>query len=315
MNSTLSTVERPVAGYSSKVPEVTKRIEEKTSRTAEYTCSSRTSSYCEKSSYYHSEDYIAAQMVPWFVRLLIKNGFIRKSLLSVMAPKGAYEYVIARTKYIDSIFKQAVSVGVEQVLIFGAGFDSRSIRLLSSDSPVRVFEVDAPVTQQAKKDRLAEIDVGLPENTVYVGVDFNKEDPEQRLVENGFQYGKRCLFILEGLLMYLDEDAVDETMSLIKRISGPDSFVVFDYIYSSVLRHEEKYYGEEGIHKNVEDVGEPWGFGVEEGLIGDFLVDRGFQIIEELDGAMFDKRYFTDPDGNLVGRVNGTHSIVLAEPI
>ncbi|RLI01881.1 hypothetical protein DRO31_05425, partial [Candidatus Bathyarchaeota archaeon] len=169
------------------MPEVAKIIEEKTSRMAEYTCSSRASSYCEKSSYYHSEDYIAAQMVPWGVRLLIKNRFIRKSLLFVMARKLAHEYVIARTKYIDAVFNQAVSDGVEQVLIFGAGFDSRSIRLLTQNSPIRVFEVDAPVTQQAKKDRLAEIGVGLPENTVYVAVDFNKEDPEQRLVENGFQ--------------------------------------------------------------------------------------------------------------------------------
>jgi methyltransferase (TIGR00027 family) len=294
---------------------MTKRIEEKTSRMAEYTCSSRAASYCEKSSYYHSEDHIAAKMVPWFVRILIKNGFIRKTLLSVMAPKGAYEYVIARTKYIDSVFNQAVSDGVEQVLIFGAGFDSRSIRLLTPDSSVKVFEVDAPVTQRAKKDRLVEVGVGLPENTVYVAVDFNKEDPEQKLVENGFQYGKRCLFILEGLLMYLDEVAVEETMSLIKRISGPDSRVVFDYIYSSVLRHEERYYGEEDMHKNVEDVGEPWGFGMDEGCIEDYLSDRGFRIIEELDGAMLDSRYFTDPDGNLVGRVNGTHSIILAEPI
>ena len=133
---------------------MTKRIEEKTSRMAEYTCSSRAASYYEKSDYYHSEDHIAAQMVPWFVRLLIKNGFIRKSLLSVMAPKGVYEYVIARTKYIDSVFNQTVSDGVEQVLFFGAGFDSRSIRLLSNDSPVRVFEIDAPITQQAKKNRL-----------------------------------------------------------------------------------------------------------------------------------------------------------------
>ena len=311
----MNTVRIPVDGYSSKVVEVTRRIEEKTSRMAEYTCSSRASSYYEKSDYYHSEDYIAAKMVPWFVRLLIKNGFIRKSMLSVMAPKGAYEYVIARTKYIDSVFNKAVSDGVEQVLIFGAGFDSRSIRLLPNDSPVRVFEVDAPITQQAKKDRLEEIGIGLPENTVYVPVDFNKEDPEQRLVENGFLYGKHCLFILEGLLMYLDEDAVDETMNLIKRISGPDSLVLFDYIYSSVLRHEKRYYGEEDMHKNVEDVGEPWGFGVEEGSIGEYLSERGFRILEELGWDVLDKRYFTDPDGRLVGRVNGSHSIVLAEPI
>jgi len=104
-------------------------------------------------------------------------------------------------------------------------------------------------------------------------------------------------------------------MKLIKRISGPDSRIVFDYIYSSVLRHEEKYYGDEELHKNVEDVGEPWGFGVEEDSIKTFLDEHGFRIIEELNGDTLDKRYFTDPDGNLVGRVNASHSIVLAEPI
>jgi len=289
------------------------RIEEKTSRTAEYTCSSRAASYCEKSSYYHSEDHIAAQMVPWFVRLLIQNGFIRKSLLSVMAPKGAYEYVIARTKYIDSVFKQAVSEGVEQVLIFGAGFDSRSIRLLTPESPVKVFEVDAPVTQQAKKGRLVEIGVGLPDNTVYVPVDFNKEDPEQKLVENGFKYGRRCLFILEGLLMYLYESAVEETFSLIARLGALGSLVLFDYIYSSVLRHEERYYGEEDMHKNVKDVGEPWGFGIDEGTVEAYLSEKNLRILEELDSAELERRYFTGFDGSVLGRVNGTHSIVLAE--
>ena len=290
-----------------------KRIEEKTSRTAEYTCSSRAASYYEKSSYYHSDDYIAAQMVPWYIKPLIWNGFIRRNLLSVMAPKGAYEYVIARTKYIDSVFKQAVSEGVEQVLIFGAGFDSRSIRLLPPDSQVKVFEIDAPITQKAKMGRLVEIGVGLPENTVFVAVDFNKEDPEQKLVENGLLYGKRCLFIMEGLLMYLDEGAVKETFSLITRLGATGSQVLFDYIYSSVLRHEGRYYGEEDMHKNVEGVGEPWGFGIEEGSVEAYLSENNLCLLEELDSTELERRYFTNEEGMVVGRVNGSHSVVLAE--
>ena len=290
-----------------------KRIEEKTSRTAEYTCSSRAASYYEKNQFYHSDDYIAAQMVPWYIKPLIWNGFIRRNLLSVMAPKGAYEYVIARTKYIDSVFKQAVSEGVEQVLIFGAGFDSRSIRLLPPDSQVKVFEIDAPITQKAKMGRLVEIGVGLPENTVFVAVDFNKEDPEQKLVENGLLYGKRCLFIMEGLLMYLDEGAVKETFSLITRLGATGSQVLFDYIYSSVLRHEGRYYGEEDMHKNVEGVGEPWGFGIEEGSVEAYLSENNLCLLEELDSTELERRYFTNEEGMVVGRVNGSHSIVLAE--
>ena len=305
-------MEKPGDGCSFRVVELTKRIERKTSRTAEYTCSSRAASYYEKTRFYHSDDYLAAQMVPWFIKPLIWNGFIRRSLLSVMAPKGAYEYVIARTKYIDEVFLEEVSDGVDQVLILGAGFDSRSIRLLSNESTVKVFEVDAPVTQNAKKGRLVELGLGLPENTVYVPVDFNKEDPEMKLIENGFQYGKHCLFILEGLLMYLDEEAVEETFSLITRLGAPGSLVVFDYIYSSVLRHEERYFGEEDMHKNVEDACEPWGFGIDEGKVESYLSERGLRLLEELDSTELERRYFTD-DGSVVGRVNGAHSIVIAE--
>jgi len=59
-----------------------------------------------------------------------------------------------------------------------------------------------------------------------------------------------------------------------------ESRVVFDYVYSSVLRHEGMYYGEE-LQKNVSDAGEPWTFGFKEGEVGGFLLDHGFTIEEE----------------------------------
>ena len=288
------------------------RIEEKTSRTAEYTCSSRASSYFETDPYYHSEDYIAARLVPSFVRVSCGIGFLRRFLLKLMAPTGVYEYVIARTKYIDNVFKQAVTQGFEQVLIFGAGFDSRSIRLLSEDALVKVFEVDAEITQSAKLMRFKEIGVKIPANTVYVPIDFNKENPEEKLLRNGFMYGKRCLFILEGLLMYINEDAIEETFKLIHRLSAPGSLIVFDYIYASVIRREGKFYGEEGLHKNVENAGEPWAFGFEEGEVGRYLQEKGFTVVEECNSEELERRYFTDISGSVIGKINGTHSLVLA---
>ena len=155
----------------------------------------------------------------------------------------------------------------------------------------------------------------MQRNTVFVAVDFNKEDPEQKLVENGFLYGKRCLFIMEGLLMYLDEGAVKETFSLITRLGATGSLVLFDYIYSSVLRHEGRYYGEEDMHKNVEGVGEPWGFGIEEGSVEAYLSENNLCLLEELDSTELERRYFTNEEGMVVGRINGSHSIVLAETV
>ena len=291
-----------------------RRIEEKTSRTAEMTCSSRAASYYEENPCYRSADHVATLLVPWFVKYMSKSGFLRKLFMAKFAPKGVYEYVIARTKYMDHVFSEAVDRGFEQVLIFGAGFDTRSIRLLRGDSNVKVFEVDAEVTQKAKLGRFDEVGVPIPDNTTYIAIDFLKDDPMERLMTNGFQRGKRCLFILEGLLMYLDADAVDDTFRLIHDLSGEGSRVVFDYIYSSVLSHEERYFGERELLKNVSGAGEPWTFGFEEGKVGKYLKEHGFKIEEECNAEILEKRYFTSYDGALLGRVNGTHSIVLAEP-
>ena len=292
---------------------MSRRIEVKTSRTAEMTCSLRAASYYEDDPCYKTDDHVATLLVPWFVRSMSKSRFLRRLFMARFAPRGVYEYVIARTKYIDHVFAETVEQGFEQVLIFGAGFDSRSIRLLPVDSAIRVFEVDAEVTQKAKLGRLPEVGISIPDNTSYIAIDFNKDDPMECLTENGFQRGRRCLFVLEGLLMYLDDNAVNSSFRLMRELSGEGSRVVFDYVYSAVLRHEGRFYGEKELQKNVVDAGEPWTFGFEEGEVGEYLLDRGFRVVEECNTETLEKRYFTGDDGELLGRVNATHSIVLAE--
>lgn len=279
------------------------------------TCSSRAASYYEENPCYRSNDHIATLLVPWFVRYMSKSGFLRRLILSKFTPKGVYEYVIARTKYIDQVFTDAVNQGVEQILIFGAGFDTRSIRLLRSRDNTRVFEIDVEVTQNAKLKRFREVGVPVPDNTTYISIDFNKDDPKESLITNGFQTGKRCLFILEGLLMYLDEDAVEKTFQLMYELSDEGSYVVFDYIYASVLRQEGKYYGEQELQKNVGNAGEPWTFGFEEGQVGEYLLNHGYNILEESNSETLEKRYFINHNDMLQGQINGTHSIVLAEHI
>ena len=68
----------------------------------------------------------------------------------VLAPTGVYKYVIARTKYIDAVFKEALAEKFDQILLFGAGFDTRALRFQTEAQHTRIFELDAPFTQQAK---------------------------------------------------------------------------------------------------------------------------------------------------------------------
>jgi methyltransferase (TIGR00027 family) len=292
-----------------------RRIESTTSRTAEMTCLSRACSALEKDQYYKSEDNIAPILLPNGLRLFIHISLARRLFTKVAAPNGIYEYVIARTKYIDAAFERALAEQFDQVLIFGAGFDTRALRFQGALGNTRVFELDVPVTQQAKISQYQKRRLAIPQNLIFIAIDFDKESLPMKLNEVGFCKHRKCLFLLEGLLMYLQPEAVEATFRTIQNFSGKGSRIVFDYIYGSVLRKEGIYYGETGIVQTVSGAGEEWHFGIEKGQIEQFLDKYEMHLIDHKDAKDLEQAYFRDSKGKVVGRVNGTHCLVTAEKV
>jgi len=260
-----------------------KRIETKTSRTAELMCLCRAISSLEKDRCYRSDDRVSISLLPDFMRLLIHIPFVGRLLLKLFAAKGIYEYVIARTKYIDDVFRQALSDQFSQIIIFGAGFDTRALRFQGEVGQTKIFELDAPATQEAKIGQYQNRHLITPSNVVFVPIDFDKESLPLKLDQAGFKRDERNLFILEGVLMYLQPQSVDQTFRSIQELAGAGSEVVFDYIYVSVLRREDIYYGEKGSLETVAKVGESWHFGIEKGEIGQFLSRYGFELRDHRD--------------------------------
>jgi O-methyltransferase involved in polyketide biosynthesis len=127
-----------------------KRIESTTSRTAEMNCLYRADSFPETNCHYHSDDDLAVKLLPNIFRALLHIPLFRTFFSRVIPPPGIYEYVIAQTKYIDAVFKQALAEQFDQILLFGAGFDTLTLRLQTDAQHTRVFELDVPLTQQAK---------------------------------------------------------------------------------------------------------------------------------------------------------------------
>jgi len=291
-----------------------RRIEIKPSRTAGYTCMCRAASFMEKNHYYKSDDYIAPKILPVFISLLLKLKIINVKR-GRLSPKGLYEYVIARTKFIDGVFCSVISKGFDQILIFGSGYDSRGIRLLKKGQKTKIFELDVPITQTAKIKQFKKRGVTVPSNVVYIPIDFNKELIEEKLKKYDFKPQKKTLFVLEGLTMYLSQDAVDETFRLIYEWGDQNSEVVFDYVFSSVLRGENLFYGEKEAYYTVKKAGETWTFGIEKGQIISFLKERHLELIQHLESKDLERQYFTDENGDIIGKINGTHCIVHARKI
>ena len=286
-----------------------KRIESKTSRTAEFTCMVRASSFYEKTPQYKSNDYIAPILVPKFFLPVIKISILRNFFKNRFFPPGMYEYVIARTKYIDSLFQNAMKDGFDQILIFGAGFDSRGVRFATLNKKTNIFELDAPVTQEAKINQFKNRKIEINSNITFISIDFNKESLEDKLTLSGFDKNKKSLFILEGLTMYLDFNAINSTFDIINEFAGENSEIVFDYVYSSVLREENLYYGEFEVFNGVKDRSEPWSFGIEKGEIESFLEDKNLKLIQNLNSEDLENEFFKDENGNIISKVNGTHCI------
>lgn len=276
---------------------MSKRIESKVSITALGTCLMRATSYYEKDPCYKSEDFIASMIIPSYLNAMAKyhisRSVLKKALFKV---PGIYEYIISRTRFIDEIFN-SLAENVDQVLIFGAGFDSRAMRFRNQLKNARVFELDAQVTQQAKINRFVKRKIDFPMNLKFISIDFTKESLVEKLDKAGFEKNGRCLFLLEGLTYYLDQESIDNTLNLISDYSSKDSVLVFDYASASIVRQEE-INGDTKIKKHYQTLvkaGERPGFMIE-GEIQDFLAKYKFGLIEEVDSAQLAEKYFCKED-------------------
>jgi methyltransferase (TIGR00027 family) len=248
-------------------------------------------------------------LIPTPLKLMLHIPLVRRFYGQVIAPKGIYEYTLARTKYIDSVFKEALAEGFDQILIFGAGFDTRALRFEIEAGNTKIFELDLPITQQAKVEQYKKRGLQIPRNLEFISIDFDKESLPEKLGEAGFHRDRRSLFVMEGLLMYLQPESVDQTFNVIETFSGALSEVVFDYVLAPVLRQEGRYYGEREIVESVTNAGERWYFGIEDGAIVDFLANYGLNICEHKDAQELEREYFTDASEKVVGRINGTHCL------
>jgi methyltransferase (TIGR00027 family) len=288
-----------------------KRIEVKESRTAEFTCLMRAVSFYEQDPRFKSEDSIAPKILPSFFKMILKSDILRSICKRVLFGAGIYEYVIARTKYIDEAFN-SLTDDFEQVLIFGAGFDTRAIRFYEKLKNTTVYELDSPLTQRAKINQFKKLGLDFPLNLRLIAIDFTKETLDHKLAASGFEKNKTCLFLLEGLTMYLDPQSIDSAFSIIQDYAGKGSIIVFDYVLESVLRGENNIYGEE-ITKLVEKQGENWTFGIKKGQMVSFLEQYGLKLVDESDPLKLTKRFFEAKGRNKTVKMNGAHCMVTAK--
>ncbi|MBU4276394.1 MAG: SAM-dependent methyltransferase [Proteobacteria bacterium] len=261
-------------------------------------------------------DYLAGRLLDkGFLDKLLRLPENYQAALAKYRQRGGstFYYMTARTKYIDQVLTQEAMAGAEQVVILGAGLDSRAYRFHLQFPQVHFFEVDLPATQANKQLRVKAALGGLPPGVAYVAVDFDKDDLGQMLAKAGYHKDRRTLFIWEAVSYYLQEAGVRATLDFVAKQAKPGSRLVFDYLTQEALdRIKSGQSGQRGSAARSRH-GEPFTFGIKRGHVRDFLAKSGLKVVEELQARDMIGRFLISSTGQVLGLPSKSIHLVLAE--
>jgi methyltransferase (TIGR00027 family) len=227
---------------------------------------------------------------------------------------GVFGFLVARCRYMDDVLRAHLQDGLEQLVILGAGYDSRAYRIAGVDS-VQVFEVDHPATQREKVKKLEQILPEIPGNVRFVPVDFTAETLA-KLFESGYRADRKTLFLWEGVTQYLTAEAVDSTLAFVARNASAGSVIVFDYMYSDLLDGSIRRGEVEQVKMYSTISGEQFRFGIDRGKAEVFMHARGYQQVRDVSQPDLLRMYFHGPNaGRKVADGYGIVSGVVKEPL
>jgi methyltransferase (TIGR00027 family) len=141
-------------------------------------------------------------------------------------------YIGLRSRFYDDYLLGASREGVRQVVVLGAGLDTRAYRLAWPPDAV-IFEVDQPGVLEFKERVLTER--AAQPNCARTSVDVDLRDNwAGGLVAGGFDPAATTAWLAEGLLAYLPRDAEDRLLNQIDDVSARGSRLALDRIVGAL---------------------------------------------------------------------------------
>ena len=199
---------------------------------------------------------------------------------------------LSRSRYCEDCLDEAIHQGVRQYVILGAGFDTFAFRRPEFAGRLQVFELDHPVTQAQKRQRIAAAGWEIPPHLHFVPVDFNQEDFAGALLDSAYDPHKASFFSWLGVTYYLAREVVLSTLQTLSSLSSPGSQIVFDYMDTDAfdpLKASKRIQLMQGIAKMV---GEPMKTGFDPLSLAGELQGCGLRLAENLSPDAIETRYF-----------------------
>ncbi len=278
-------------------------IEERTvqrqpSHTAQMTAFSRALSFLDEREEIRGPDGLAAIFLAEDMKRALQDEASRARAIREKMTTSLYGFLVARTAFMDGVFRRACDEGRPQIVILGAGYDTRALRFAERLRGTIVFELDIATTQDRKREALAANGIRVPEPLRFLPIDFKTEKIPDVLFRAGYRADRGTLFLWEGVTYYLPRTAIRDTVDFVASASPAGSLLAFDYMT------------EKTVSLNA---AEPiLSFTAREALT-DWLDPARFRILENIDGPEMTRRYLTLRDGTPAEKAYSRFALALAE--
>lgn len=213
---------------------------------------------------------------------------------------GALTCCSARTRLVDVMTVNTIQdEGINQVIVFGAGYDCRSLRLRTKKR-VQFVEIDHPDFQAQKRDILFETKAGREATVNYISADLHTQDLDQ-VIPQLFQRGHyKTMFIWEGVTNSLTAPIAPKVFDYFKRFR-PGTIIIFTYVDEEMLEHPDKFTGAASVTRLLQRNNEFWNFGIDPASIKTFLASYNMELLYNLDASAYRKMYYGDEAENMKG--------------
>jgi methyltransferase (TIGR00027 family) len=198
---------------------------------------------------------------------------------------------LCRHRFIDEHLCAALP-SVDQVLILGAGYDSRAYRFTAEIGDRPVYEVDlAPLSRRKAAVIKAHPELFAHATVQRVEIDFRTQSLASQLGVTSFVLGAPTFVVWEGVSMYLNASAVSETLGALASLCGAGSVLAMDYWQTvggpggSLFRRVAE--------RAMALIGEPIGFAVDATAVPSVLEPHGFAVDDLAEAAAMTARYAT----------------------
>ena len=208
--------------------------------------------------------------------------------ISEKRARGVWGGVLCRKRFIDDKLLEAVSAGIQAVVILGAGLDTRAYRLAALRT-IPVFEVDLPENIEYKRAKLQELYRSVPTHVTLVPADFESQGLASVLASQGYRTDHKSFFIWEAVTQYLAEEGVRKTFSFLAQAKS-ESRLVFTYIRKDFIEGTARY-GLDTLYQVYRVKGQLWHFGLEPKQVAAFLGEYAWKELEQVGSQEYTLQY------------------------